>query len=113
MINHTTWVGLTADGELEVCLELESPGEAPSGMSGPPENYDPGCGPEWVVVGFRLFDVELPQKSVEELVMALMQTDLSAPYSVHLPEYSLLAKLRGQIEEAESNAEEPEVCPED
>ena len=35
------------DGETEIEVEFSySPGTAPSGLSGPPEHYDPGEGPE-------------------------------------------------------------------
>ncbi len=39
------------DGETEIEVEFEiySVGQAPSGMCGPPEHYDPGSGPELAI----------------------------------------------------------------
>lgn len=37
------------DGELEVTFDF-TPGQEPSGMYGPPEHYDPGCGDEFLVL---------------------------------------------------------------
>lgn len=34
---------------VEIVLGCIHPGEAPSGMSGPPEFYDPGSPPEWEI----------------------------------------------------------------
>lgn len=47
--HDTSWTLTLADGtEEDVLIEygVEEYGSAPSGMSGPPENYDPGSG--WV-----------------------------------------------------------------
>lgn len=33
----------------DVELEIHSIGEAPSGLYGPPEHYDPGCGPDFTI----------------------------------------------------------------
>jgi hypothetical protein len=46
--HYTSWTIERADKEIDVLVEygVEERGSAPSGMSGPPENYDPGSG--WV-----------------------------------------------------------------
>lgn len=54
MPTHTTYYqranGDGPDIEIEVDFELIG-GSEPSGMSGPPEHYDPGEAPEFVLVG--------------------------------------------------------------
>lgn len=56
MSHHDTTVPLSVidptddgDGEIEVSFDW-TPGSAPSGEFGPPENYDPGCGDEFYIV---------------------------------------------------------------
>ena len=62
------------DGETEVEITFSfTPGSAPSGLSGPPEHYDPGSGPEIDIEAVRLDpdpdpsapDVELTEAEIE------------------------------------------------
>lgn len=38
------------DGEIDIAFDW-TPGQAPSGLTGPPENYDPGSGDEFDLIG--------------------------------------------------------------
>ena len=48
---------------VEVELTCSQYGEAPSGTMGPPEFYDPGCGPEFDVDAVLVNGVKLDEKS--------------------------------------------------
>lgn len=55
-----------ADGrEVLVDYEVESYGSEPSGMHGPPENYDPGSGPDLSITRVRLADDAAPNDPIE------------------------------------------------
>lgn len=105
---------LTADGELEVILQLDYPSVPPSGMSGPPENYDPGSGPEWSVAGFRMFGVDLPGVDTATALASRLLgfgdvtkvSDLTEQQNVLLRK--LAKPLDDAVDEAMENAEEPE-----
>ena len=105
---------LTADGELEVVLQLDHPSEPPSGLSGPPENYDPGCGPEWSVAGFRMFGVDLPGVDTATALASRLLGfgDVTKLSELTEQQNIVLRKLAGPIDnaidEAMQNAEEPE-----
>lgn len=43
---HDRYMELSDGREVLVCFIVENYGSEPSGLSGPPENYDPGSGPE-------------------------------------------------------------------
>jgi hypothetical protein len=50
------------------------PGCEPSGLSGPPENYDPGEGPEFVIeTSGTMAGADLPDHVEEELVNWLLE----------------------------------------
>lgn len=52
MSHSTTYERETDDGIVTLDVEFNLVGgEAPSGMSGPPEHYDPGSAPEFVLIG--------------------------------------------------------------
>lgn len=109
---------ITADGELEVILQLDQRSTPPSGMSGPPENYDCGCGPEWSVVGFRAFGVFLPNVSTAaSLAARLLGFESIQPSKLTEGHRALLLQLskafRDAVEEAIDTAEEPELDYED
>ena len=53
--------------EVEVDLNCTAFGEKPSGMSGPPEFYDPGSGPEFEVDAIRVNGVELTEEQFVSL----------------------------------------------
>lgn len=100
-------VSITADSEMHVLLKLETPSTPESGRYGPPEFYDPGSGPEWQVVGFRLFDVDLAASGIDGLVDALLPDD--EPHRGARLE--LRAKLETVCYEAMGEADEPEYEP--
>ncbi len=55
-----------ADGrEVLVDYEVEHCGSEPSGMYGPPEDYDPGSGPELYITRVRLADDAAPDDPIE------------------------------------------------
>lgn len=56
MSKHDQHMTLSDGREVLVDYEVESYGSDPSGMSGPPENYDPGSGPELYVTGATIDD---------------------------------------------------------
>lgn len=104
---------LTADGELEVVLQLDHPSVPPSGISGPPENYDPGSDPEWSVVGFRMFGVFLPAVDTATTLASRLlgfgdakTSDLTDAQDILLRK--LAKPISDAIDEAIDNAEEPE-----
>jgi hypothetical protein len=105
---------LTANGELEVILQLDHPSVAPSGLFGPPENYDPGSGPEWSVAGFRAFGVDLPGVSDATVLASrlLGYGDVTKTSDLTETQKELIVSLEipidEAIDEAMENVEEPE-----
>ena len=61
--------------DVYVGLVCSDPGEPESGRNGPPEFYDPGCGPTWDIDNIQIIFPELvkPLDVTEEQLTALFE----------------------------------------
>lgn len=77
---HDHYMTLSDGREVFVEFVVEDYGSSPSGLSGPPENYDPGSGPELHIekvsiddgTGADLEIVGLPHAEIERLETEIM-----------------------------------------
>ena len=87
MSHHDTTIPLSVfdddddgGGEVQVSFDWNA-GSAPSGLTGPPENYDPGAGEEFYIVA-----VEPPQD--DNKVIAWLEENWDRPdYEAELADY--------------------------
>lgn len=84
-----TVIDPTAEQDLELEVKLGwCPGREPSGMSGPPENYDPGWGPEIEIKEVRACGGDAPIEITEEQEEAIAEwIACNEPADWHEPDY--------------------------